>query len=298
MDIINLLQNDPYTLFIGAGILGLMIGSFLNVVIYRLPITLKNECEQECRDYLQQPPLTPQPERFNLAFPRSCCPKCLAPILWWQNIPVISYMILRGRCSTCHERISLLYPLVEILTAIATILVVIHFGVQAKTLPLLLLTWALIAASFIDLKQQLLPDNITIPLVWLGLLLNTNHLFTSPSDAIIGAIGGYLFLWTIAKTFKLLRKVEGMGYGDFKLLAVFGAWLGWQILPLVIVLSSLAALVVGVFLVLNKQCKLNQPFPFGPYIACAGWLACFFGQPIISCIANTYFEKELCYEYA
>ena len=281
MDIITLLQTN-YLIFITAvGILGLIIGSFLNVVIYRLPLTLKHEYEEEYLDYFHHS-LPTKCRAFNLAIPRSYCPKCKAPILWWQNIPAISYLILKGKCNNCKKPISWRYPLVEILSCITTVFIVIHFGIHAQTLPMLILTWMLIAAIFIDFEQQLLPDDITLPLIWLGLLLNANYTFTSPQNAIIGAICGYLFLWIIAKLFKLIRKVEGMGHGDFKLLAVFGAWLGFQVLPLVILISSLTGLLVGLFLVLSKKHKLNKPLPFGPYLATAGWLAFFWGQAMLS----------------
>jgi leader peptidase (prepilin peptidase) / N-methyltransferase len=281
MNTVNLLATNHYFVITVLGILGLIIGSFLNVVIYRLPLILKHEYEQECLGYFKHSPLT-KSRTFNLAIPRSYCPKCKTTILWWQNIPVISYIILQGKCSHCKKPISWHYPLVEILSCITTILVANHFNYDTRTWPMLILSWMLIAAIFIDLERQLLPDNITLPLVWLGLLLNTNHTFTSPQNAIIGAVSGYLFLWIIAKTFKLIKKVEGMGHGDFKLLAVFGAWLGWQLLPLIILMASLAGLLVGVSLILCKKHQFNKPLPFGPYIATAGWLAFFWGQTILN----------------
>ncbi|MBU0743947.1 MAG: A24 family peptidase [Gammaproteobacteria bacterium] len=281
MNIIDVFQIDYLTIIIGAGVLGLIVGSFLNVVIYRLPITIKNEYEKSWIEYFHQK-LSTKHQSINLATPSSHCPKCKAQILWWQNIPVISYIILHGKCHQCKAHISLRYPTIEILSCIATIFIVMHLGIQIKTFPILVLTWALIAAIFIDLEEQLLPDQITMPLIWLGLLLNTNSIFTSPQNAIIGATSGYLFLWSITKIFKMIRKVEGMGYGDFKLLAVFGAWLGWQVLPLIIFTASLVGAIIGITLILSKKHRFNKPLPFGPYIATAGWLALFWGQSALN----------------
>lgn len=270
MNINNILQINSFIFIASICALGLIIGSFLNVVIYRLPIILQHEYEKECFDYFRT---------FNLATPRSFCPNCRKYISWWQNIPLISFFILlKGKCCHCKNPISWRYPLVELLSCLTTVIVVNHFGIHVQTIPILILTWMLIAAIFIDLEKQLLPDDITLSLVWLGLLANSFYLFTSPQNAIIGAISGYLFLWTIAKIFKLVRKVEGMGYGDFKLTAVFGAWLGWQILPLIILVASLAGLITGITLVSCKKHKFNKPLPFGPYLATSGWLAFFWGQ--------------------
>lgn len=242
------------------GILGLIIGSFLNVVIYRLPIM------PQC----------------TLIAPRSHCPKCKALILWWQNIPVVSYILLRGKCGYCKTAIHWRYPAIELLSCIAALLVAMHFGISIKTFALLILTWALIAAVFIDFDYLILPDSITLPLIWTGLLLNTNYIFTTPENAIIGAASGYFSLWLIAFIFKLVRKIDGMGHGDFKLLAVFGAWLGWQILPLVLFLASLIGAIAGLISVLRKKNKFTNPMPFGPYLAITGWLAFFYGQKILS----------------
>lgn len=282
MNIIDIITANQLVFIIIAGILGLIIGSFLNVVIYRLPIILKNEYEMDYFEYFHK---TPTPIRrliFNLATPGSHCPKCKAPISWWQNIPVVSYIILRGRCANCSTNIAWRYPVIELLCCMATILVARHFGIDVKTPPMLILTWALIAAIFIDLEQQMLPDQITLPLMWLGLLLNTSYIFTSPQNAIIGAISGYIFLWTITKVFKLIRKVDAMGYGDFKLFAVFGAWLGWQILPIIILAASLIGAIMGISLVFSRKHQFAEPLPFGPYLATTGWLAFFWGQPILN----------------
>lgn len=281
MDIITFFQENHYIFVITMGILGLVMGSFLNVVIYRLPLILKHEYENECRDYFDHAS-SAKHRTFNLAIPRSYCPKCKTQLLWWQNIPMISYILLRGKCGHCKKPISWRYPLVEILSSIVTIFVVIYFDADIQTLPVLILSWMLIAAIFIDLEKQLLPDIITLPLIWLGLLSNVNHIFTSPQNAIIGAASGYLSLWIVAKVFKLIRKVEGMGYGDFKMLAAFGAWLGWQLLPLIVLAASLSGLIVGVSLIVYKKHKFNQPLSFGPYLAMAGWAAFFWGQIILN----------------
>jgi leader peptidase (prepilin peptidase) / N-methyltransferase len=278
---LNILQNNYFMLLIAVGILGLIIGSFLNVVIYRLPIMLQHEYEKDCFEYLKQ--IAPIKHKIiNLITPRSHCPKCDIQISWWQNIPVISYVLLHGKCNHCKNVIHWRYPIVELLTCLATLLVVIHFGIGIKTLSLLVLTWTLIAAVFIDFDHQLLPDSITLPLIWIGLLLNTKYVFTTPQNAIIGAISGYLFLWLIAYIFKLIRKIDGMGHGDFKLLAVFGAWLGWQTLPMILFVASLIGSIVGLTLILNKKSKFTKPISFGPYLALAGWLAFFWGQSAIN----------------
>ena len=285
MNITNIITANYLIFMIGVGILGCIIGSFLNVVIYRLPIILKNESEKDCFEYFHQEPPTKQC-KFNLVIPRSHCPNCKAPISWWQNIPIISYIMLKGKCTHCKTPISWRYMAIEILSCITTILVVVYFGAGIKTLPMLVLTWTLIVAIFIDVEHQLLPDHITIPLIWFGLLTNISYIFTSPTSAIIGAISGYLSLWTITKIFKLIRKVDGMGYGDFKLFAAFGAWLGWQMLPIILLAASLAGVVVGLTLVISKKIKFSEPLSFGPYLATAGWAACFWGQQVLNWIGQ------------
>ena len=278
---IHILQNNYSIFIIGVSTLGLLVGSFLNVVIYRLPIMLQREWEQDCSEYLKQTaPI--KYKIFNLMTPRSHCPKCNIQISWWQNIPVISYILLHGKCSHCQTTIHWRYPITELLGCLTALLVAIHFGISIQTLSLLILTWALIAAVFIDLDHLLLPNNITLPLTWLGLLLNINHTFATPENAIIGATSGYLCLWSIAHIFKLIRKVEGMGYGDFKLLAVFGAWLGWQTLPLILFAAALIGGTNGLILILSKKNQFTKPIPFGPYLAISGWLAFFYGQNILN----------------
>ena len=278
---LNILQNNYLVFLITAGVLGLVIGSFLNVVIYRLPIMLKREWEKDCYAHLKQT----APKKyaiFNLSAPRSHCPKCAVQISWWQNIPIISYILLCGKCAHCKTTINWRYPTVELINCLATLLVVIYLGISIQTLAVLILTWMLIVAIFIDLDHQLLPDSITLPLIWLGLLLNTKCVFTTPENAIIGAASGYLILWLITYIFKLIRKIDGMGYGDFKLLAVFGAWLGWQMLPLILFAASLIGSIVGISLILSKKYRFTKPIAFGPYLAITGWLAFFWGQNVLN----------------
>lgn len=260
-----------YFYLIGAGVFGLLVGSFLNVVIYRLPIMLSREWEKQCCEYLKQ--VAPiRSEVFNLLLPRSHCPKCNVQISWWQNIPVFSYIILRGKCSSCKSAISWRYPAIELLSSLLSVVVVLKFGTGLAALSVLILTWMLIVAVFIDFDHQLLPDNITFSLLWFGLLLNAYGVFITPRDAIIGAAFGYLLLWSIAYIFKLIRKVEGMGEGDFILLAAFGAWVGWQKIPLILFASALMGGIIGVAMIILKKDKLNTPIAFGPYLAIAGWL--------------------------
>lgn len=262
------------------GLLGLAIGSFLNVVIYRLPIMMKREWEDECAEYLGSKPK--KRTKFNLSTPNSHCPNCKHPVRIWHNIPLISYLFLLGRCPHCKNPIPLRYPIVELISAVAAVIVANHFGVTQQTLALLILTWSLIVLSFIDFKHMILPDNITVSLLWLGLIANIFGTFTTLQSAVIGAITGYLFLWIIAWLFRMIRGIEGMGYGDFKLLAVFGAWLGWQMLPLVICAASVMGLIVGIIYLLAKKSSLKKPIPFGPYIAIAGWIAMLWGPTIFN----------------
>ena len=276
----TIILNSPVLLCTIVGIIGLMIGSFLNVVIYRLPIMLQRGWQQECQEFLELPITEPSGETFNLALPGSHCPACNAKITAVQNIPVLSYLWLKGKCANCQTSISIRYPFVEALTGILSIVVAYLLGGQIETLYALLLTWTLIALSAIDFDHQLLPDNIVLPMLWLGLFLSLFNIFTDPVSSIIGAIAGYLFLWTIYQLFKLLTGKEGMGYGDFKLLALFGAWLGWQYLPLIILLSSLVGAIIGTAMVIFVQRDKNIPIPFGPYLAIAGWIALLWGDEI------------------
>ncbi|HUX62898.1 A24 family peptidase [Sulfuricella sp.] len=272
------LQSSPALYVGGAALLGLMIGSFLNVVIHRMPRMMEREWREQCTtmDGEGAPPAAP----YNLVIPRSACPTCGHMISAWENIPVISWLILRGRCAHCKTPISPRYPIVEALTGIISGYVAWHFGFGPAALAALLFAWALIALTFIDFDTQLLPDSITQPLIWLGLLLNLNVFFTGLDSALVGAVAGYLTLWCVYWLFKLVTKKEGMGYGDFKLLAAIGAWLGWQMLPLVILLSSLVGAVVGLSLILFAGHGRQIPIPFGPYLAGGGLIALLWGKQI------------------
>jgi len=241
---------------------------------------MQREWESECREMLGQELSEKGDEPFNLSQPRSRCPHCGHSITAFENIPVFSYLALRGRCSGCQTKISPRYPLVEAITALLSLVVAAHFGIGWQAVAAILLTWVLITLSLIDFDVQLLPDSITLPLLWLGLLLNLNGLFTDLSSAVIGAVSGYLALWSVYQLFKLVTGKEGMGYGDFKLLALFGAWFGWQFLPQIILISALVGAVIGVSLILLLGRDRNIPIPFGPYLAVAGWIAMLWGEEI------------------
>ncbi len=279
MTLLDYLQASPTAFIAIAGILGLLVGSFLNVVIHRLPIMMERQWRAECAEFLGAGEAPPR-ERFDLAAPRSRCPHCGHAITALENIPVVSYLVLRGKCSSCGARISARYPLIEIFTAALSVAVAWRFDFGWAAGAALLLTWALVALSAIDFDHHLLPDSITLPFLWIGLALSLFSVFTSSYASIIGAMAGYLSLWSVYMTFKLLTGREGMGYGDFKLLAMFGAWLGWQALPMVILLSSLVGAVVGISLVLLRGRDKNIPIPFGPYLAAAGWIALMWGEQI------------------
>lgn len=274
-DLSFLMQPVPFTALVG--MIGLLVGSFLNVVIYRLPIMMQRQWRSDCLEYLQLDNDAPQ-ETFNLALPKSTCPNCKTPILARHNVPVLSYLWLRGKCANCKDSISVRYPIVECLTAILSMLVAWHFGFSEQTAAGLVLTWTLIALSGIDLDHQLLPDVIIFPILWLGLILSLFDVFTDSKTSIIGAIAGYLVLWAMYHGFKLFTGKEGMGQGDFKLLALLGAWLGWQYLGLIILLSSLVGATLGMALIsLNKQ-QRETPIPYGPYLAMAGFIALLWGD--------------------
>ncbi len=260
-------------------VIGLTIGSFLNVVIFRLPKMMEMQWTRDCNEHLGIA-VEEKAALFNLSQPASHCPKCHHKIRPWENIPVISWILLRGRCSECHNPISLRYPLVEAITGLFSFIIAAHFGVTWTAAAALLLTWALIALSMIDFDVQLLPDNITLPFLWIGLLLSLDGMFTDTESAIIGAAAGYLSLWSVYQLFKRLTGKEGMGYGDFKLLALLGAWLGWQYLPQIIILSALVGALVGVSLILLRGRDRNIPIPFGPYLAAAGWISLMWGEQI------------------
>ena len=278
----NLFLENPSGFVVAVGLLGLLVGSFLNVVIYRLPIMLELQWREYCHEVLNEgkeaPPTSEEP--FNLSAPRSHCPHCKRMVRAVENIPVLSYLLLKGKCPGCKAKISLRYPLVELLTALLSMAVAWHFGFGWEALGGLLLTWALIALSLIDYDTQLLPDVITIPLIWAGLLFSLGYVFVSPEVSIIGAIAGYLSLWSVYYLFKLATGKEGMGFGDFKLLSALGAWLGWELLPVIILLSSLAGAVLGLTLIALKKHTHDKPIPFGPYLAIAGWVAMLWGETI------------------
>jgi len=264
-----------------AGLFGLAIGSFLNVVIHRLPVMLERRWQNQCRELLNpsQPP-THSSERFDLIVPRSRCPHCGHAVTALENIPVLSFLWLRGRCSACRKPISWRYPLVELLTGCLSVLVAWRFGFSLTALAGLALTWSLIALSFIDVDRQLLPDDLTLPLLWAGLLFNIFAVFVPLSSAVIGAAAGYISLWLVYQLFKLTTGKEGMGYGDFKLFAVLGAWLGWQSLPLIILLASLVGAVVGISFIVFFGHDRRMPIPFGPFLCAAGWIALLWGDAL------------------
>ncbi len=263
-----------------AGLLGLIIGSFLNVVIHRLPKMMEREWRQQAREILHPDEAHPDEPIYNLVLPHSHCPHCKSEIKAWQNIPVVSYVFLRGRCHNCKARISPRYPLVEVLTAALSMVVAWQFGFGWAAGGMLLLTWGLISLSLIDADTQFLPDSLVLPLLWLGLIANSFGLYTDLTTALWGAVFGYLSLWSVYWLFKLITGKEGMGYGDFKLLAMLGAWGGWQVLPLTILLSSLVGAILGIIILKSRGESNATPLPFGPYLAIAGWIALIWGDTI------------------
>lgn len=278
MNIINTLQASPVFFTSAVTLIGLVFGSFLNVVIYRLPVMLKREWMQHCAE-LRGEQVKALPA-YNLAIPGSGCSQCGHKISALENIPIISYLFLRGYCSSCHTRIPFSYPLVEGLTAMLSGFAAWHFGFNGILLAVLIFIWAMIVLTFIDLNTQLLPDSITQPLLWIGLIVNLHGGFVDIHSAVIGAIAGYLTLWSVYWLFKLLTGKEGMGYGDFKLLAAIGAWLGWQLLPLVILFSSVVGALIGTILILVANRSKGTALPFGPYLAGGGLIALFWGDQI------------------
>ena len=283
-DIINLFQSSPNIFIAFVGLIALLFGSFLNVVIARLPVTLKRGWRKDCYEYLD---LTiPESEqslsmqKLTLLLPRSHCPKCKNTLRIIDNIPILSYIFLRGCCHFCKRPISIKYPFVEALTAIACMLVAWKFGVSWQTIAGCILTCTIIVQAGIDFEHKMIPDEITMPMLWLGLILSLFEIFTTPQSSIIGAIGGYLTLWCIYWIFYLATKKEGMGYGDFKLLAMFGAWLGCQMLPFIIVFSSLLGSFIGIALLLFSAIKRDTRVPFGPFLALSGWIALLWGPQI------------------
>ena len=278
MNIIDFFLQNTGTFYLFVILFSLSVGSFLNVVIYRLPLILEKDWKSQCRELLDLK--QHDEEEISLSKPASTCPNCQHKIRAWENIPVISYLFLKGKCSQCKTPISFQYPAIEILTALLSLLVAINFGVSWQTLAGMVLTWALIAMAMIDLHKMILPDDLTLPVLWIGLLLSLFNIFTDPVSAIIGAVAGYMILWMVYQTFKLLTGKEGMGYGDFKLLALFGAWFGWEQLPLIIILSSATGAIIGITMMLIKKHQREQPIPFGPYLAIAGWICMLWGSQI------------------
>jgi len=283
---IELLQTSTAALLTVTALFSLLVGSFLNVVIHRLPVMMERQWHQEATAFLDAQghsvPARETPGDYNLWVPRSACPQCGHRITALENIPILSYLFLRGRCSECGTGIPLRYPLIEASTALLSVLVVWHFGFGWQAAGGLIFTWALIALAVIDLRTTLLPDSITLPLLWLGLVINLGAIYTDTASSLIGAVAGYMSLWLVYQTFRLLTGKEGMGFGDFKLFALIGAWLGWQLLPLVILLSSLVGAVVGISLILFQGRDKAQPIPFGPYLAAAGFIALLWGNDIMA----------------
>ena len=276
-------QQSPLSFYIFVALFSLIIGSFLNVVVYRLPQMMHNTWYTDCREFLADE-LKDVPAKkitpLTLSIPNSTCPKCDHKIRFYENIPVISWLFLRGKCSQCKNNIAVRYPLVEAATALLGIVIAIQFGVSIETLLLLILTWGLICLTLIDFDHMLLPDQIVMPLLWLGLLVNLQGTFVPLTDAVIGAAVGYMSLFSIFWLFKVLTGREGMGHGDFKLFALFGAWVGWQLLPLLILMASVVGAVVGISLMLFKNHQREQAIPFGPYLAVSGWITLLWGNGI------------------
>ncbi len=281
MTLLNFLQSDPTAFIILSLVLGLIVGSFLNVVIYRLPVMMEKEWQTQCKELLEiKSEQVKDEKKFNLSTPASRCPHCGHAIRIYENIPVLSYLFLGGKCSSCKTPISIRYPIIELVSGILTAVIAWHFGYGWAALAAMFLTWSLIALTMIDYDHQLLPDNITLPFLWLGLALSLFNIFTDTYASIIGAIAGYLALWLVFHGFKLVTGKEGMGYGDFKLLAMLGAWMGWQMLPAIILMSSVVGVVVGVSLILFKNHNKDHPIPFGPYLAIAGWICLIWGDTL------------------
>ena len=278
---IELLQTNPTVLIICAMLLGLCVGSFLNVVVYRLPKMMEQEFAEACREQFGVPAAT-QEAPVSLAQPASTCTSCGTRIKPWHNIPLLGWLMLRGRCAQCSAAISVQYPLVELIAAILAVACAWRFGFGAQMFSAMVLSWALLALTVIDLRTMYLPDAITLPLLWLGLLLSLGPVFADPVSAIAGAAAGYLLLWSIFWVFKLATGKDGMGYGDFKLMAALGAWLGWQLLPQIVLLSAVVGAAVGISLMAARKAEWSSRIPFGPYIAGAGWIALLWGEHINS----------------
>lgn len=279
MPLLDFLASTPLAFVLCVAVLGLLVGSFLNVVIHRLPKMMEIGWQRDAREALNLPEEASL-GTYNLVLPNSQCPHCTHEIKPWENIPVVSWLALGGKCSSCKAPISKRYPLIELACGVLSAFIAWHYGFGWQAGAMLLLTWGLLAMSMIDVDHQLLPDALVLPLLWLGLIVNHFGLFTSLGDALWGAVFGYLSLWSVYWLFKLITGKEGMGYGDFKLLAMLGAWGGWQVLPLTILLSSLVGAVLGVIMLRLRNAETSTPIPFGPYLAIAGWIALLWGDQI------------------
>lgn len=294
MSILDILQQNAVAFYGVVAFVSLMVGSFLNVVIHRLPIMMERAWRDGMEEYAasatdvvagderatESSAITNDPDVFNLAVPRSRCPSCGQEITAWQNVPVISYLLLGGKCANCRTPISIRYPIVEFVTMILSLVVAWTFGPSAEAVLGILVTWFFVSMTMIDIDHQLLPDSLTLPLMWIGLLAALIPVFTDLRSAVIGAAAGYLVLWTVYQLFRIITGKEGMGYGDFKLLAAIGALLGWQSLPIVILLSSLVGAIVGLVIIAVTGRDKNIPIPFGPYLAAAGWIAMLWGNSL------------------
>ncbi|RUO37531.1 prepilin peptidase [Aliidiomarina shirensis] len=281
----EIFQVYPWVGFLFAALFGLVFGSFGNVIVARLPRMLEQQWRDECaaafpsKEHANESPAN-EKKRFNLAYPASHCPKCGHGLRWFENIPLISYLVQMGRCRSCNTHISLRYPITEAVSALLTLAAVTQFGFTYQAIAFALFLYALLLLTLIDAETMLLPDQITLPLLWLGLILSIHVLPVGPTDAIIGGAAGYLFLWSVYWLFKLVTGKEGMGYGDFKLLAVLGVWLGWQALPIVVLLSSLVGAAYGILMITLRKHNQDNPMPFGPFLAVAGGIALFYAEPI------------------
>jgi len=280
MTIVTVLESNPALYLALVGIIGLAFGSFLNVVIYRMPEVMFAEWREQCCDLLEIENKEKTAAKITLSWPRSNCRHCGHQLRASENIPVLSYLMLKGRCSSCSNKISIRYPAIEVLSAVLAVIAAWKFGVSLQAVLAMLLSWSLICLTMIDFDHQLLPDDITMPFLWLGIIANMFGVFTDIYSSLLGAIFGYLSFWSVYILFKLTTGKEGMGYGDFKLLAMLGAWLGWQQLPLIIILSSMVGAIIGISLIIFTKHERSKPIPFGPYIAIAGWFAVIWGPAI------------------
>lgn len=279
---IHFLNNHIMIAYIMLALFSVCVGSFLNVVIYRFPLILKREWTLMCREYLEMDTTTVSIKKVGLVFPRSYCPACQKQLTWWQNIPLLSYLCLRAKCANCGNKISIRYPLIEGLTMFLSLLVLHRLGISLNTAYALLYTWTLIALAMIDIDTQLLPDNITLPFLWLGLIINTTHAFVSLENAVLTAAACYLTLWLFIKLFTLITGKDGMGFGDVKLFAALGAWLGWQSMPLVLLIASLVGSIIGLIILKTTKKGKDTPLAFGQYLCLAGFIALLYGNNIIS----------------